>query len=226
MSQPTDELSPTDLASAPPARKFLLVAFGVIVIAFCVIVGYLYQQISSVRDYIPPAERPVTNAPYIPTPQLIVDEMLKQAKVTKDDVVYDLGCGDGRILITAAKEFGCRGVGFDIDPDLVALARKQVQEAGVEELVTIEQQDIFKIDLQEATVVTLYLLPAMNEKLVPQLLRLKPGARIVCHDFPIKGYKADHLTTVPKADGGVSVIHVWERPLSETADPTKAWRPE
>jgi len=222
MSQSFDEPSPLALPPASNSRRVLLVVFAVIVMAFCVVVIYLYRQINAVRDYAPPVPRPVKNAPYIPTPQAVVDEMLKQARVTQDDVVYDLGCGDGRIVITAAKEFGCRAVGYEIDPELVALARKQAREAGVEDLVTIEQQDIFTVDLRDASVVMLYLLPAMNEKLVPQLLKLKPGARIVCHDFAIQGYKPDRRTTLSLEDSGEHLIHVWERPLGETAAPEES----
>src|SRR5207237_2919427 len=106
---------------------------------------------------------------YVPTPQKVVDKMLEMAKVTKDDVVYDLGCGDGRIVVTAAKKYGAKGVGIDIDPVRVKESLKNVEDNKVQGLVEIKQDDIFKQDLSPASVVTLYLLPELNVKLIPQL---------------------------------------------------------
>jgi predicted RNA methylase len=126
---------------------------------------------------------------YVPTPQPVVDKMLEMAEVKKGDVVYDLGCGDGRIVVTAAKKYGVKAVGFDIDPQRVKEALENVKSNKVEHLVTIKQEDIFKLDLREANVVTLYLLPDLNVRLMPQLARLKPGSRIVSHDFDIRGAK-------------------------------------
>jgi uncharacterized protein (TIGR03000 family) len=126
---------------------------------------------------------------YVPTPQDVVDKMLELANVKKDDVVYDLGCGDGRIVVTAAKKYGCKAVGFDIDPDRVRDSMANVKKNKVEDLVTIKKADIFTLDLSEASVVTLYLLPELNVKLMPQLAKLKPGSRIVSHDFNMRGAK-------------------------------------
>ena len=137
-----------------------------------------------------------TNAPprkpdvvYVPTPQEVVDKMLEMAAVKPGDVVYDLGCGDGRIVVTAAKKYGVKAVGFDIDPERIKEAQANVKSNKVETLVTIKQADIFTQDLREASVVTLYLLPELNVKLMPQLARLKPGSRIVSHDFDMRGAK-------------------------------------
>ncbi len=125
---------------------------------------------------------------YVPTPPEVVDVMLKTAKVTKDDVVYDLGCGDGRIVITAAQQYGARGVGIDIDPERIKEARANVAKAGVGDRVKILQADLFETPIGEATVVTLYLLPSLNVKLMPKLLKeLRPGTRIVSHDFDMQG---------------------------------------
>jgi ribosomal protein L11 methylase PrmA len=124
---------------------------------------------------------------FVPTPQNIVDKMLDVARVSSKDLVYDLGCGDGRILVTAASRFGARGVGFDIDPDRVAESRANVLAAGVQNLVTIEQKNVFEVDLSPATVVALYLLPNLNVRLIPQLEKLGQGARVVSHDFDIDG---------------------------------------
>jgi precorrin-6B methylase 2 len=129
-----------------------------------------------------PARKP--DVVYIPTRQEVVEAMLKVANVTKDDVVYDLGCGDGRIVVTAAKLYGARGVGIDIDPQRVKEARANVEAAGVGDRVKIIEGDLFTTPIGEATVVTLYLLPVLNKRLLPKLNEeLKPGTRIVSHSF-------------------------------------------
>ena len=121
---------------------------------------------------------------YVPTPQAVVDAMLKLAGVTSTDVVYDLGCGDGRIPITAAKQFGARGIGIDIDPQRISEANANAKATGVTDKVTFLNQNLFTSDFKDATVVTLYLLPALNEKLMPKLkAELKSGTRIVSHAF-------------------------------------------
>lgn len=121
---------------------------------------------------------------YLPTPQPVVDGMLQLAKVTDKDVVYDLGCGDGRIPITAAQKFGARGVGIDIDPKRIEEANENAKAAGVTDKVSFVNADLFESDISKATVVTLYLLPSLNEKLMPKLRAdLKPGTRVVSHSF-------------------------------------------
>lgn len=146
---------------------------------------------------------------YVPTPQEVVDAMLQAAKVTKGDVVYDLGTGDGRIPVTAAKKYGARGVGIDIDPQRIKEANDNVKANGVADRVRIVQGDLFETNLSEATVVTLYLLPSLNQKLMPKLkAELKPGTRIVSHAFDMGDWKPDqemdvngrriYLWTIPK----------------------------
>jgi SAM-dependent methyltransferase len=120
---------------------------------------------------------------YVPTPQPVVEAMLQMAHVTDKDVVYDLGCGDGRIPITAAQKYGARGIGIDIDPARIAEANENAKAAGVTGKVTFLTQDLFTTDISDATVVTLYLLPSLNERLIPKLKALKPGTRIVSHAF-------------------------------------------
>jgi SAM-dependent methyltransferase len=121
---------------------------------------------------------------FVPTPNEVVDMMLKMAGVTRKDTVYDLGCGDGRIVIAAAQKFGAHGVGIDIDPERVAEATENVRKAGVTKLVKIIRGDLFEADISEATVVTLYLLTELNRKVRPKLLRdLRPGTRVVSHAF-------------------------------------------
>ena len=127
--------------------------------------------------------------PYVPTDDRVVAEMLSVANVGKDDVLYDLGSGDGRIVITAAKKFGTRGVGVDIDPERVKEANENAVKAGVSDRVRFVQQDLFQTDFREATVVTLFLLPVLNRRLRPQLEALKPGTRIVSNTFEIGDWK-------------------------------------
>lgn len=135
--------------------------------------------------------------PYVPTHETVVAEMLKVAKVGKNDVLYDLGSGDGRIPITAAKRFGTRGVGVDIDPARITEARENAKKAGVADKVKFMQQDLFETDIKEATVVTLYLLPDVNLRLRPKLLAdLKPGTRVVSHNYDMGDWKPLKTITV------------------------------
>jgi precorrin-6B methylase 2 len=131
-------------------------------------------------------QQPALRSPdviYVPTPQEVVDAMLVLAGVTGKDVLYDLGCGDGRIPVTAAKVYGARSVGIDIDPQRIEEANANVKAAGVQNKVKIMNADLFETDFSEATVITLYLLPSLNQKLMPKLKQLKPGTRIVSHAF-------------------------------------------
>ena len=153
---------------------------------------------------------------FVPTPQDVVDKMLEMAKVKKGDLIYDLGCGDGRIVVTAAKKYGCRAIGYDIDPLRVAESLENVEHNNVGHLVRIEQKDIFTLDLSRANVVTLYLLPELNVELIPQLDKLKPGSRIVSHDFDMEGVKPDEVVQiVSKEDGGEHEIYLWTAPLKK-----------
>ncbi|MBM4089930.1 MAG: methyltransferase domain-containing protein [Planctomycetes bacterium] len=151
---------------------------------------------------------------FIPTPRDVVGEMLRLAGVKEDDVVYDLGCGDGRIVVEAARKYGCRAVGYDIDPLRVEAARERARLAGVEKRVTIHEQDLFTADLHDATVVTLYLSTKYNTQLVPQLKQLRPGARVVSLLFEIPGTKPDQIVRVKsKVDGKIHVLFLWTAPL-------------
>jgi SAM-dependent methyltransferase len=154
---------------------------------------------------------------YVPTPPEVVDKMLEVAKVTKKDVVYDLGCGDGRIVLAAAKKYRCKAKGFDIDPARIreCEASKAKLDSDIQKLVTFEKGDIFKLDLREATVVMLYLLPELNVKLIPQLKKLKPGSRIVSHSWDMKGVKPDEgfPIKVKKKDGFTRYVYRWTTPL-------------
>ena len=180
------------------------------VAAACVMAGTLAWSVDAVQDQQKPRD-----VPYVPTPQTVVDEMLKIAAVTKDDVVYDLGSGDGRIVITAAKKYGARGVGIDIDPERVKEANANAVQAGVTERVKFVEQNLFETDFKEATVVTLYLLPDINLRLRPKLLsELKPGTRIVSHAFDMGDWKPERTEHLEGR-----VIYYWVIP--EKAAPKK-----
>ena len=164
-------------------------------------------------DVAPPAAPLRPEVPYVPTPPEVVDAMLQMAKVTKDDVVYDLGSGDGRIVIAAAQKYGARGIGVDIDPQRVEEARENAKKAGVSDRVTFKQQDLFDTDLREATVVTMYLLPQVNLRLRPKLFKeLKPGTRVVSHSFDMGDWTPLQSETI----NGRS-IYYWEIPANAAA---------
>src|SRR5262249_19404693 len=151
---------------------------------------------------------------FVPTPPEAVDKMLEVAKVTKDDVVYDLGCGDGRIVIAAAKKYKCKAFGFDIDPKRIKECEdnKAKLDKDVQKLVTFEKKDVFELDLSGATVVTLYLLPKLNVKLIPQLEKMKKGSRIVSHQFDMEGVTPDKTFEV-ETKSGTRTIYLWTVPL-------------
>lgn len=140
--------------------------------------------------------------PFVPTPMLVVDRMLELAQIRKGDVIYDLGSGDGRILIRAAQRYGARGVGIDMNPELVEQARRAAAEAGVSHLVEFRAGDALEADISEATVVTLYMFKWFNNRMRPKLQRLRPGARVVAHDFDIDDWRPTKVEYVePPADG-------------------------
>lgn len=147
---------------------------------------------------------------YVPTPQEVVEAMLKMASVTGNDVVYDLGSGDGRIPITAARVYGARAVGIDIDPERIREANANAQSAGVTDKVRFLQQDLFTTDISEASVVTLYLLPSLNLKLIPKLNKeLRPGTRIVSHAFDMgEDHKPERTETI-----NGRTIYYWTAPI-------------
>ena len=139
----------------------------------------------------------IGEVPYVPTPMEVVERMLEMAEVKEGDLVYDLGSGDGRIVIRAAKKFGARGVGIEIDSRLVRIAQENARKEGVSHRVEFREQDALTADLSRATVVTLYMFPEFNAKLRPVLERdLKPGARVVSHDFPIEGWSPVEIQKV------------------------------
>jgi SAM-dependent methyltransferase len=162
-------------------------------------------------------EKTEPDVAFVPSPPEVVDKMLEVAKITDKDVVYDLGCGDGRIVIAAAKKYKCKAIGIDIDPARIKeceAAKAKVEDKDVRELITFEKKDLFDVDLSKATVVTLYLLPDLNEKLIPQLKKLPKGARIVSHAWPIKGTTPDKGYPVVVKKGGLDYdVYLWTTPL-------------
>jgi hypothetical protein len=172
-----------------------------------------------------PTEDPLPvkpDVPYVPTPEVVVTEMLKLAGVTPEDTVYDLGSGDGRLVISAVKDYGARrGVGVEINPGLARLSNENAQKAGVSDRVQFLQQDLFQTDFRDASVVTLYLLPDINLKLRPKLLSsLKPGTRIVSHSFTMGDWKPDKTVTVP-GNATASVprnLYYWVVPSNISGD--------
>jgi SAM-dependent methyltransferase len=165
-----------------------------------------------------PAEKARTpDVVYVPTPHDVVDKMLEIARVKKGDVVYDLGCGDGRIVVAAAKK-GAKAIGFDISAERVEEAKANVKKNKVENSAKIFEKDIFTLDLSKANVITLYLLPELNVKLIPQLEKLQPGSRIVSHDFDMEGVKPDReFTMTSQEDGESHAIYLWTVPLKKKA---------
>jgi len=164
------------------------------------------------KDQKPPREPDVI---YVPTPDEVVDKMLTLADVRPGEIVYDLGCGDGRIPVAAAKKYGARAWGFDINPVRVKESLENVEKNNVKSLVTIKLQDIFELDLSKADVITLYLLPQLNVKLIPQLDKLKPGCRIVSHDFNMEGVRPKRELTYTPSGGREHRVFLWVTPLEK-----------
>jgi precorrin-6B methylase 2 len=148
--------------------------------------------------------------PYVPTPQEVVDRMLELAQVKKGDVVYDLGSGDGRIVVTAAKKYGVKAIGFEIDPERIKESHENIKKAGVGQLVEIRQQDIRTVDLSQASVLTMYLLPEVNLMIRPNIWKhMKPGSRVVSHDFDMGDWKALKTEHIKDGSGWDHTLYLW-----------------
>jgi SAM-dependent methyltransferase len=203
--------------------------FAITLLFFC---GMLVAQ-SRLRDWgriadprwLQPAKSGL-NAPFITTPDPVVDKMVELGNITESDLVYDLGCGDGRLVITAAMKSGCRGIGFDIDPQRVTEATENARLHEVDTLVTIRQDDVFKVDLSEADVILMYLLPWMLEDMIPQFDKCRPGTRLVSHDFQIKGIVADRTEQVPVSETSTHLVHLYHTPLKREPPPLPRRRPK
>ena len=150
--------------------------------------------------FVPATSWSQDSIPFVPSPMLVVERMLQLAEVRKDDILYDLGSGDGRIVIEAAKKFGVKGVGVDLNPTLVEQARRRAAEEGVSHLVEFRAADGLTVDISQATVVTLYMFKWFNNQMRPKLQRLKPGSRVVAHDFDIDEWKPTKIEYVNPAE--------------------------
>jgi cyclopropane fatty-acyl-phospholipid synthase-like methyltransferase len=154
--------------------------------------------------------------PFVPSPMYVVNKMIEAAEVKKGDILYDMGSGDGRIVIEAAKRFGVKGVGIDLNPELVAKARENAEKEGVSHLVEFRAQDGLTVDISEATVVTLYMFKWFNNALKPKLQKLKPGSRVVAHDFDIDDWKPTRIENVTRPPDDTSdyaesrTLYIWK----------------
>ena len=166
-----------------------------------------------------PEQKGESDVVYVGTPYDVVARMLRMAQVKRSDVIYDLGCGDGRMVVLAAKKYGCRGTGFDIDPERVNAAIRNVKRNGVERLVKIVRADLFTVDFSGADVLSLYLLPDINMKLRPQFEKLKPGCRLVFHDYGLEGIKSDEsVEIISNEDNASHTIFLYTTPLKAEKD--------
>jgi len=167
--------------------------------------------LSACGDAPSPAKRdPSSLAPYVASPEMIVEEMLRMAGVRADDVIYDLGSGDGRIVIMAAQMYGVKGIGFELDADLVRLSTENARRSGVAHLVEFRQQDVMTVDLSPATVVTLYLGQEANLKLKPAIqTQLRTGARVVSHDFDMGDWRPESVRQLLDESGMVRTLYAW-----------------
>jgi precorrin-6B methylase 2 len=189
----------------------------IVLLSAGILTGVLATALWFFSPTLPPqaaAESKTPDVIFVPTPQEVVDKMLDLADVKKGDLDYDLGCGDGRIVVSAARR-GARAVGFDVDPQRIRESRDNVRRNKVGDRAEIRQEDIFTLDLSKANVITLYLLPSLNVKLIPQLEKLKPGSRIVSHAFDMEGVKPDKVVHVDCSDGLQRTVYLWTTPLKK-----------
>jgi SAM-dependent methyltransferase len=215
---PEADTAPDDMpagASQTPRGRGAILALcvcGLLVLLGLGARAYLLRVAS-----VPPDQRalprPDANAPFITTPPIVVDKMIELAQVGPDDLLIDLGCGDGRIVVAAAKQRECRGIGYDLDPRRIKESRENARVNQVESLVTFEQKNIFDVDLGEADAVTMYLLPRLVVKLIPQLKKLRPGTRVISHDFWIDGLQASSEHIVIDEEGRQHTLYMYTTPL-------------
>jgi len=197
-------------------RKLRLFFFA-IVFGFLAIVGSSgSQSIVAPNDVLAQAAQKYEDegkkiVPYVPTPQEVVERMLELAQVKKGDVVYDLGSGDGRIVVTAAKKYGVKAIGFEIDPERIKESQENIKKAGVGHLVEIRQQDIRTVDLSQASVLTMYLLPEVNLMIRPNIWKqMKPGSRVVSHDFDMGDWKPIKTEQIKDPSGWEHTLYLWQ----------------
>ena len=212
--------------SPPQSRRLFLPALLALSGGAAALAGvrwWTLRQLDVLEQLRDPPDRIGRNAPFIPSADPVVDKMVEVARLTPQDVVYDLGCGDGKIVIAAARASGCRGVGFDIDPALVAEAKENAKRHEVEHLVEIREQDVFTVDMREASVAMFYLLSWMIKKLIPQFQQMQPGSRLISHDFAFGDTKyipPEETVTVPGAQPHEDhYVFRWTIPLKVPSEP-------
>jgi SAM-dependent methyltransferase len=187
-----------------PTRYFVLVAAALLP---CIAGGAALQSPDASQSRVP-------DVVYVGTPHDVVSRMLKIARLKKEDLLYDLGCGDGRMVVLAAQKYGCRGRGFDIDPERVLTAQANAKKNGVEHLVEIVQADLFELDFSDANALSLYLLPEINEKLLPKFHKLRSGTRLVFHNYGLDDFEPDESTDfVSNEDNANHTLYVYTIPL-------------
>jgi SAM-dependent methyltransferase len=191
-------------------------------VVLAMLLGLEAANLAQAEPAAPVAEKapPVDKKPdviFVPTPQAVVDKMLELAEVDDKDVVYDLGCGNGIIVVSAALK-GATATGFDVDPQRIRETKENIKKHNVGDKAKVMQKDIFTLNLADANVVTLYLLPSLNVKLIPQLEKLKPGSKIVSHDFDMRGVKPKKIVRV-KGPLREHTVYLWETPLEKEEAP-------
>jgi Mycolic acid cyclopropane synthetase len=182
-------------------------AVGIALLTCAGLVDFALEQVIYAQE--DPGEKPYI-APFVPTPHEVVERMLELAEIKPGDILYDLGSGDGRIVIAAASKYGIKAIGFELDPSLVKKSRDNIQRAGLEALAEIHEQDIRTVDLSAASVLTLYLYPGANLRLRQAIMsQLKPGARVISHDFAMGSWKPDRVERVKDSFGLERTIYLW-----------------
>lgn len=204
-------------------KKYAIVGLGLIALAGAFVLRSVIIERSDLsNDDSSAIPREVANAPYIESKQPVVDLMVKVAQPKKDQLVYDLGCGDGRIVIGCAKASGCRGIGIEYEKDIAETARQNIKDNGLEEQIEVIHGDVFKEDFTDADCIVMYILPDMVKKLYPEFKKLKPGVRIVSHNYGFGGDLDDlppderHEVNVP--GDGTHRVYLWVTPLGELKD--------
>ena len=189
--------------------KLLTITLVLLFSGFCGLVA-AQDQVGLQETHTSSSDRP---APFVPTPMPVVEKMLELAHVTRDDTVYDLGSGDGRIVIMAAQKFGAQAVGIEMDDDLYKQSSARIAELGLEKRARILHANMYETDMRPATVVTLYLLTMVNERLRPLLEKqLRSGARVVSHDFQVPGWKTEKVETITSDNGLSDTLYLYVRP--------------
>ncbi len=190
--------------------------FAIALVALILLPAAARAADENAADQAKPKRIRTADCVYVPTPNDVVEKMLEMGAVKKSDLLFDLGCGDGRIVVMAAKKFGCKAVGYEIDPDRVAEGRASIKKKKIEHLAKIEQEDIFKLDVSKANVIMIYLLPGMITKLLPQLEKLQPGSRIVAHDYEIAGAVPEKTVEITSNEDNVKhTLYLYTLPLKK-----------